>query len=95
MTLSFIDLMRLSRIGEDLRRSDPDLTGSHGPVHRRPGWRAVSYGVLSVGTLLGLVGLAVGSTTTSVVGGAVLMIAYPVVLLLSEKERRKRWRRRG
>jgi Protein of unknown function (DUF3040) len=95
MTLSIHDLLRLSRIGEDLRRSHPELSGSFGRANRRPTWRAVSHGLLCVCTLLGLVGLVVGSITASIVGGALLMIAYPVLLLLAQKERRKRWRPRG
>jgi hypothetical protein len=90
MTLSIDDLVRLSRISQNLRRSDPDQTGSRGLADRRRAtWRAVSYGVLSVCIFLGLIGLVVGSTTTSVVGGVLLLVGYPVVLLLAEKDKRK------
>jgi Protein of unknown function (DUF3040) len=92
MTLSLQDLLHLSRIGDDLRRSNPELSGTFGRANRRPTWRAVSYGLLCVCTLLGLVGLVVGSITASIVGGALLMIVYPVLLVLAQKER---WRPRG
>src|SRR5918999_1321966 len=60
MTISIQDLVRLSRIGEELRRDDPELAGRLPRMNGRPrSWRAASYGVLTVSAGLALIGLVI------------------------------------
>src|SRR4051794_30225725 len=90
MTLDIHELLQLSRIGEELRRSDAGLVGRFISMdRRRPTWREMSYVALSVSALLALAGLATGSTATFAVGGVLLAVVYPGLLRLIQKEQRK------
>jgi Protein of unknown function (DUF3040) len=90
MTLDLRELLQLSRIGDDLRRSDPGLVGQFVRTdRRRPIWRGLSYATLSVCALLAFAGLATSSTPAFAAGGVLLMVVYPVLLRFAEKERRR------
>src|SRR5918992_471991 len=97
MTISIQDLLRLSRIGEELRRNDPELaaqlrrrTGLLPRMNGRPrSWRAASYGVLTVSAVLAFIGLAISNIPASVAGGILLMTIYPALLSFSGRARGK------
>jgi hypothetical protein len=64
MAIDHNDFLRLSRIAESLRRSDPELARMlAAPMHRRSLWTVLSLMTLSVFALLTLAGLAMGDTT--------------------------------
>ncbi|OLT00159.1 hypothetical protein BJF90_07865 [Pseudonocardia sp. CNS-004] len=91
MTLNLHELVRLGRISESLRRSDPDLArmlSSPGRGRRWTGWDAASVGVPAVCVVLAVIGLVVGDTATSAVGGGVAMALCPFVLVIASKRRR-------
>ena len=92
MTISIQDLVRLSRIGEELRRNDPELAGRLPRMNGRPrSWRAASYGVLTVSAVLALIGLAISNISAFVAGGVLLMTIYPALVRLAGKARGKPW----
>jgi hypothetical protein len=65
MALDHNDFLRLSRIAESLRRSDPALARKlAAPMGRRPLWTVILYMALSVFALPTLADLAVGDATT-------------------------------
>jgi hypothetical protein len=91
MTISIQDLVRLSRIGEELRRDDPELAGRLPRMNGRPRrWRAASYGVLTVSAVLALIGLVISNIPAFVAGGILLMTIYPALLGFSGRARGKR-----
>ena len=64
MALDHNDFLRLSRIAESLRRSDPELARKlAAPMRRRSLWTVLSYLTLSVFAVLTLAGMAIGDTT--------------------------------
>lgn len=83
MTLSYGDLLRLSRIEEALRKSDPELARTLaaplGP--RRPRRKILEYVTLSVCAVLSLTGLVIGDITTFAAGGLALLTLYPLLLV--------------
>lgn len=91
MTLDHNDFLRLSRISESLRRSDPELARKlAAPMARHPSqWIIMSYATLSVCAPLVLVGLLINDATTSLVGGFGLMVIYPFLLIMETNVRRK------
>src|SRR5918992_6329508 len=91
MTISIQDLVRLGRIGEELRRNDPELAGRLPRMNGRPRrWRAASYGVLTVSAVLAFIGLAISNIPAFVAGGILLMTIYPALLGLAGRARGKR-----
>jgi hypothetical protein len=89
MTLDIRELLQLSRIGEELRRSDPGLAGQF-RAKRRSTWKVLSYVTLSVCAALAFAGLSTSSTPVFAAGGVLLAVGYPVLLHFAEKERRRR-----
>jgi hypothetical protein len=91
MTFEIHELLQLSRIGEELRRTDAGLVRRFIPRDRRhPTWREMSYMALSVSAVLAVAGLTTGSTATFAAGGVLLATVYPGLLRLAQKVRRKR-----
>jgi hypothetical protein len=92
MTLDYNDLLRLSRIAESLRRSDPELARQlAAPMdRRRPPWKTRSYVILSVCALLSFAGLAIIDTTAAIIGGLTLLAIYPFLLVAKERGRHSR-----
>lgn len=65
MALDHNDFLRLNRIAESLRRSDPELARQlAAPLQPRTLWTVLSYVTLSVFALLTLAGLVIGDATT-------------------------------
>lgn len=91
MTLNHDEFLRLSKISESLRRSDPEMARAFArPIgRRRPLWAITSYVTLAVCALLVLVGAGMGDASAAVIGGLALMAIYPFVLTLAKKEQRK------
>jgi Protein of unknown function (DUF3040) len=97
MTLTIQDLLRLSRIGDELRRNDPEMAGRlprmNGRLPRVDGrlrsWRAASCGVLTVSAVLAFFGLAISNLAAYAAGGILLMIIYPALLGFARSERSK------
>jgi len=87
MSLDYNELLRLSRIADFTRRSDPELVRKlTAPMRRRRRvWVKVSHVTLAVCALLSLIGLATGDPTTSAVGGLILLTIYPFLLVVARK----------
>src|SRR4051812_48346295 len=65
MALDHNEFLRLSKIADSLRRSDPELARKlAGPVRRRSFWSVLCYMTLSVFALVALTTVAIGETTT-------------------------------
>jgi len=65
MALDHNEFLRLSKIAESLRRSDPELARKlAAPVRRRSFWSVLCYMTLSVFALVALTTVAIGDTTT-------------------------------
>jgi hypothetical protein len=65
MALDHNEFLRLSKIADSLRRSDPELARKlAGPVRRRSLWRVLCYMTLSVFALVALTTVAIGDITT-------------------------------
>jgi hypothetical protein len=65
MALDHNEFLRLSKIAESLRRSDPELARKlAAPVHRRSLWRVLCYMTVSVFALVAVATVAIGDSTT-------------------------------
>ena len=65
MALDHNEFLRLSKIADSLRRSDPELARKlAGPVRYRSVWRVLCYMTLSVFALAALTTVGIGDITT-------------------------------
>jgi hypothetical protein len=89
MSLDHEELLRLSRIADALRRTDPELARElSGPlVPRRVPWPILAGVTLAVCGLLAVVGIAIGDVAVFAAGGLALLTVYPVLLLRAGEQR--------